>query len=42
MSSDGPSPLVLVSEHIVKSEDGLNVKLKEGVRLTIIPIVSGG
>lgn len=42
MNSNGPPPLTLVSEHIVKSEDELNTKLKEGVRLTIIPIVSGG
>lgn len=42
MSSNVLQPLTLVSEHIVNSEDGLNVKLREGDRLTIIPIVAGG
>jgi molybdopterin converting factor small subunit len=41
-SSGSSDSVVLVSEHIVNSENGLNVKLREGDRLTIIPFVAGG
>jgi molybdopterin converting factor small subunit len=41
-SSGSSDSVVLVSEHIVNSENGLNAKLREGDRLTIIPFVAGG
>lgn len=42
ISSGDSNSIVLVSEHIVNSENGLNVKLREGDQLIIIPIVSAG